>query len=90
MASMGNALERARESRGRRWVRSNRRADAYGLDFIAYRDECYDLVFMEHEAESMSIKAMFDALSSRRFVREIGQLCGYDTAQMGTGYPHLI
>jgi len=40
-------------------------------------------VFKEHEAESMPIKAMLDALNSRRFAREIGQLCGYDTTQMG-------
>ena len=26
---------------------------------------------------------MLDALASRRFAREISQLCGYDTAQMG-------
>jgi putative molybdopterin biosynthesis protein len=58
-------------------------ADAYGLHFIPHRDERYDLVFMEHEAASMPIKAMLDALNSRRFAREIGQLCGYDTAQMG-------
>jgi putative molybdopterin biosynthesis protein len=58
-------------------------ADAYGLHFIPHRDERYDLVFMEHEAESMPIKAMLDALNSRRFAREISQLCGYDTAQMG-------
>jgi len=58
-------------------------ADAYGLHFIPHRDERYDLVFMEDEAGSMPIKAMLDALSSRRFAHEIAQLCGYDTAQMG-------
>jgi molybdopterin molybdotransferase/putative molybdopterin biosynthesis protein len=58
-------------------------ADVYGLHFIPHRDERYDLVFMEQEAESMPIKAMLDALNSRRFAREIAQLCGYDTAKMG-------
>jgi molybdopterin molybdotransferase/putative molybdopterin biosynthesis protein len=58
-------------------------ADAYGLHFIPHRDERYDLVIMEQEAESAPIKAMLDALNSRRFAREISQLCGYDTAQMG-------
>ena len=58
-------------------------ADAYGLDFLPYRDERYDLVIMEREAESAPIKAMLDALNSRRFAREISQLCAYDTAQMG-------
>ncbi len=58
-------------------------ADAYGLRFLPYRDERYDLVIMEREAESTPIKAMLDALNSRRFAREISQLCAYDTAQMG-------
>jgi molybdopterin molybdotransferase/putative molybdopterin biosynthesis protein len=58
-------------------------ADAYGLHFLAHRDERYDLVIPEQEADSMPIKAMLDALNSRRFAREVGQLCGYDTAQMG-------
>src|SRR5208282_2240629 len=48
-------------------------ADAYGLHFLAHRDERYDLVIME----------LLDALNSRRFAREISQLCAYDTAQMG-------
>ncbi len=58
-------------------------ADAYGLHFISHQDERYDLVIVEHEAESTPIKAMLDALNSRRFAREISQLCAYDTAQMG-------
>jgi len=58
-------------------------ADAYGLHFLPHRDERYDLVIMEREAESTPIKAMLDALNSRRFAREISQLCAYDTAQMG-------
>jgi putative molybdopterin biosynthesis protein len=58
-------------------------ADAYGLHFLPYRDERYDLVIMEQEAESTPIKAMLDALNSRRFANQIRQLCAYDTAQMG-------
>ena len=58
-------------------------ADAYGLHFIPHQDERYDLVIVEHEAESTPIKAMLDALNSRRLAREISQLCAYDTAQMG-------
>jgi putative molybdopterin biosynthesis protein len=58
-------------------------ADAYGLHFIPHREERYDLMIMEQEAESTPIKAMLDALNSRRFAREISQLCAYDTAQMG-------
>ncbi len=62
-------------------------ADAYGLHFLPHRDERYDLVIMEQEAESTPIKAMLDALNSRRFAREISQLCAYDTAQMGQIIP---
>ncbi len=58
-------------------------ADAFGLHFIPYRDERYDLVIMETEVESAPIKAMLDALNSRRFAREVSQLCAYDTSQMG-------
>lgn len=58
-------------------------ADAYGLHFIPHQDERYDLVIIEQEAESAPIKAMLDALNSRRFAREISQLCAYDTSQMG-------
>ena len=58
-------------------------ADAYGLNFIPHREERYDLVIMKQEAESVPIKAMLDAMNSRRFAREISQLCAYDTGQMG-------
>ncbi|HZC45572.1 MAG TPA: substrate-binding domain-containing protein, partial [Candidatus Acidoferrum sp.] len=58
-------------------------ADAYGLHFLPHREERYDLVIMEKEAETTPIKAMLDALNSRRFAREVSQLCAYDTAQMG-------
>ena len=58
-------------------------ADAYGLHFIPHRDERYDLVIMEQDAESTPITAMLDALNSQRFAREVSQLCGYDTTQMG-------
>jgi hypothetical protein len=51
--------------------------------FIPYRDERYDLVIMESEVESAPIKAMLDALNSRRFAREVSQLCAYETIQMG-------
>jgi molybdate-binding protein len=53
------------------------------LQFLPYRDERYDLVIMDEESESPPIRAMLDALNSRRFAREISQLCAYDTEQMG-------
>jgi putative molybdopterin biosynthesis protein len=58
-------------------------ADAYGLHFLPHQDERYDLVIMEQDADSAPIKTMLDALNSRRFAREISQLCAYDTSQMG-------
>ncbi|MGA7873077.1 MAG: substrate-binding domain-containing protein, partial [Candidatus Binatus sp.] len=62
-------------------------ADTFGLHFLPHRDERYDLVIIEQDAESMPIKAMLDALNSRRFAREVSQLCGYDTGQMGELLP---
>ena len=58
-------------------------AAAYGLAFIPLREERYDLVVLEDESGLGPVKAMFEALNSRRFAREINQLCAYDTDQMG-------
>jgi putative molybdopterin biosynthesis protein len=58
-------------------------AEAYGLTFIPLREERYDLVVFEDESGLAPVKAMLDALSSRRFAHEINQLCAYDTDQMG-------
>jgi putative molybdopterin biosynthesis protein len=58
-------------------------AEAYGLTFIPLREERYDLVVLEDESGLAPVKAMLEALNSRRFAREINQLCAYDTDQMG-------
>jgi putative molybdopterin biosynthesis protein len=58
-------------------------AEAYGLGFVPMREERYDLAIPESELESISVRRMLDALTSRRFAREVAQLCAYDTAQMG-------
>jgi molybdate-binding protein/DNA-binding XRE family transcriptional regulator len=58
-------------------------ADAYGLGFIPLREERYDLVVLEDESGQGPVKAMLDALNSRRFACQISQLCAYDTAHMG-------
>jgi molybdate-binding protein len=58
-------------------------AQAYGLDFVPTRVERYDLVIPGREMDSAPVVAMLDALNSRRFAREVSQLCGYDTTQMG-------
>jgi molybdopterin molybdotransferase/putative molybdopterin biosynthesis protein len=59
-------------------------ANAYGLAFIPLREERYDLAILERDLDSVPVKAMLDALNSRRFAREVSQLCAYDTDQMGT------
>jgi putative molybdopterin biosynthesis protein len=64
-------------------------ATAYGLDFIPMREERYDLAILERDLDSVPVKAMLDAINSSRFAREIGQLCAYDTDQMGTVLAHI-
>ncbi len=59
-------------------------AEAYGLDFVPLREERYDLAILESELASTPVSRLLDALTSRRFAREVSQLCGYDTTQMGT------
>ncbi len=58
-------------------------AKAYGLRFVPLREERYDLVILEREMDSAPVKAMLEALNSRRFAREVSQLCAYDTDRMG-------
>jgi molybdate-binding protein len=58
-------------------------AEVYGLGFIPLREERYDLVIPVQELTSPLVKAMLDALSSRRFAREIGDFCMYETGRMG-------
>jgi molybdate-binding protein len=58
-------------------------AEAYGLPFIPIREECYDLIVLTRDLETAPVRAMLDALNSRRFALEVSQLCAYDTNQMG-------
>ena len=58
-------------------------ADAYGLPFVPIREERYDLVILERDLDSTPVRAMLDALNSRRFAHEVSQFCAYDTSQMG-------
>ncbi len=58
-------------------------AEAYDLNFIPLRVERYDLVIPEREMDLPPVAAMLDALNSRRFAREVSQLCAYDTERMG-------
>ncbi len=59
-------------------------AEAYGLHFIALREERYDLLIPERETRSPAVGAMLDALNSSGFARELSELCGYDTSRTGT------
>jgi len=61
-------------------------ADAYRLDFIAMREERYDLVIPERELNSTPVRAMLETLNSSRFANELSLLCAYETSQMGTAY----
>jgi putative molybdopterin biosynthesis protein len=58
-------------------------AEAWGLDFIAVREERYDLVILQRDMDSPPVRAMLDALNSGSFASEVSQLCVYDTARMG-------
>jgi molybdate-binding protein len=55
---------------------------SYGLGFISLREERYDLAIPEPELEAVPVRRMLDALSSRRFAREMAQLGAYDTTRM--------
>jgi molybdate-binding protein len=46
-------------------------AEAYGLQFIALREERYDLVILQRDIESTPVKAMLEALNSSHFAAEI-------------------
>ncbi|MGA2410531.1 MAG: substrate-binding domain-containing protein [Candidatus Binataceae bacterium] len=63
-------------------------ANAYGLDFIPIREERYDIAILERDLDTAPVKAMLEAFNSRRFAREVSQLCAYDTDQMGTVLAH--
>jgi putative molybdopterin biosynthesis protein len=58
-------------------------ADAYGLGFVPIRDERYDIAIAGREIDSPAVAAVLDALGSGRFAREVAELCGYDTREMG-------
>jgi putative molybdopterin biosynthesis protein len=58
-------------------------ASAYGLGFVPIREERYDIAIAAREFDSPAVAAVLDALGSGRFAREVGELCGYDTREMG-------
>lgn len=64
-------------------------AEVYGLGFVPIREERYDLVILKRDLDSVPVKVMLDALNSGALAREVAQLCGYDTSQMGAVMAHL-
>ena len=64
-------------------------ADAYGLSFVPLRCEQYELVIGASELASAPVEALMNTLNTRRFAREVAQLCGYDTRRMGEIVAHI-
>ncbi len=58
-------------------------ASLYALDFQPWREERYDLIVAEDEFDSAPVRGLMEALNARLLAREIGELCAYDTADMG-------
>jgi molybdopterin molybdotransferase/putative molybdopterin biosynthesis protein len=58
-------------------------AEAWGLDFVAVREERYDLVILDRNVEAAPVRAMLEALNSSGFASELAALSGYDTAATG-------
>jgi putative molybdopterin biosynthesis protein len=58
-------------------------AEAWGLDFVAVREERYDLVILQREVGSAPVRAMLEALNSGSFTSELAALSGYNTAATG-------
>jgi putative molybdopterin biosynthesis protein len=58
-------------------------AESYGLEFVTWNEERYDLIIPEHEIDTVPVRAMMQALNSSRLAHEIAAFCDYDTAEMG-------
>lgn len=54
-----------------------------GLDFLAAREEDYDLCVAAELADDPRIVALFDALRSHAYARLLGELPGYDSRRTG-------
>jgi putative molybdopterin biosynthesis protein len=58
-------------------------AEAYGLEFVTWNEERYDLIIPEREIDTVPVHAMMQALNSSRLAHEIAAFCDYDTTEMG-------
>lgn len=58
-------------------------AELYNLPFQPWREERYDLVVPEEDFAAPPVQQLIDALNTSTLAREIGELCAYDTRQMG-------
>jgi putative molybdopterin biosynthesis protein len=58
-------------------------ARAFGLDFVPVAKEPYDLVLLQHTLDDELLAPLWTLLDSDDFRREVTELGGYDTAEMG-------
>ena len=58
-------------------------ARAMGLEFVPLFEEEYDLVIPTEFYESDLLRPMLDMIRSAQFQREVEELGGYNTSQMG-------
>jgi molybdate-binding protein/DNA-binding XRE family transcriptional regulator len=59
-------------------------AELYDLPFQPWREERYDLIVPEEDFAAPPVQQLLEALNTSMLAREIGELCAYDTRQMGT------
>jgi len=64
-------------------------ARALELDFVALRDERYDLVVPRSAQGLPQVKALCDVLSTAEFRDSVREMGGYDTSQTGTTVAEL-
>jgi transcriptional regulator with XRE-family HTH domain len=60
---------------------------AWGLDFVPLAAERFDLVIPRSLAKDERVERLVDALGSRAFRRELGQVGGYEAQEAGTAAP---
>jgi putative molybdopterin biosynthesis protein len=59
-------------------------AQTFGLDFVPFLSERYDLVMRRRTADLPSVKAFLDVLQRATLRRKLEVLAGYDTSQTGS------
>ena len=54
-----------------------------GLDFLGVREEAYDLCFPDSSRDDRRIRALIEVVRSRPYIRQLGELPGYDSSEAG-------